>query len=334
MNHRDSPLYWSISCGTWFATQVRLSVWFPLVLFVFGWRLGWEVGLAFGVIYFVSVLFHEFGHVVGARLTGGAANEILIWPLGGLAMVQPGPTLASQFLSTAAGPLVNAALCIATLPAVLKTGNVGEILNPFVFPHVDLHADPLHATLLMVFVANWVQFLINLIPVYPLDGGRLVQTTLSAVWGREGTQEIYILIGFLSAFGMMFAGLLADSTWLTSIAAVVLVLNFQESVQMKAAEGYDESFMGYDFSQGYTSLEKSAVTQRPEPRPGWLERWKRKRRAEKERQARETAAQLGLQVDALLQKVHEQGIASLSSAERAILKRAGEQYRGKDKPST
>ena len=98
MHHRESFLHWSFPLGTWFETHVRASIFFPVLLLAICWPLGWELGLAVGAILFVSVVLHEFGHVFGARMTGGSAHEILLWPLGGLATVQPASVLAVPLL--------------------------------------------------------------------------------------------------------------------------------------------------------------------------------------------------------------------------------------------
>lgn len=334
MNRHDNPLYWSASCGTWLATQIRISVWFPLLLLSVVWRLGWELGLTFSAILFVSVLLHEFGHVIAARLTGGAANEILLWPLGGLAYTQPANTFRSHFLTSAGGPLVNATLCLMTLPAVLQSGDGIGAFNPFVFPDVDLKGDPVHAVLLMTFFANWLSLLLNLIPVYPLDGGQMLKAILSAWYGRESSSATYVLIGFVAAVIMLVVGLGTGNTWLTVIGALVFVMNSQESLQMRMSETYDESFMGYDFSQGYTSLERSSSeTQAPPAKPGMLQRWRERREAERMRRESEQTTLLQQQVDSLLEKVHLHGIDSLTSSERQTLKQASQRLRDKGKPA-
>ena len=334
MNNRESPLYWSIPCGTWFATRVRVSVWFPLVVLVICLRLrSAELGLAFSGLLFLSVLLHEFGHVIGARRTGGSGSEILIWPLGGLAYVQPGPTFAAQLFTTAAGPLVNLALCAVTLPAVVQSGEIAAAFNPFVIPAVSLQFTIGRDLLLLLFCANWVLLLINLIPVYPLDGGRMLQTVLTARMGGEPATEVYLRVGFIAAALAVLGGLMFDSIWVVAIGAVVLVLNMNETVQVRASDSYDDSFMGYDFSQGYTSLEKSAPPPAPPRQPGTIRRWLDRRRAEKTRRVEQQAAEEELLVDALLDKVHHHGIESLSDAERRMLKQASLRYRGKGKPN-
>ena len=76
MKNRRSPFLWSISIGTLFATQVRVSVFFPLLALILWYRLdGLEFALIFCGILFLSVLLHEFGHVLAARLTGGLGDD-------------------------------------------------------------------------------------------------------------------------------------------------------------------------------------------------------------------------------------------------------------------
>lgn len=330
MTQRDNPLFWSFSLGTWIGVQVRLSVWFFAAFLLWCVRLGWDVGLVYGAIVLVSVLLHEFGHVIGTRATGGSADEILMWPLGGLAMVQPANTLTSQLVSTIFGPLVNLVIFIALLPAALKSGQGAVLFNPLKIPAVDLAADPVFAVMLLGFSANWTLFLISMIPAYPLDGGRIVKSLAHHFWGNELGTEWYFVFGFLSAVVLVFAGLLADSAAVVFLGTVVIVLTMHEFWQHRHGDSFDDSFMGYDFSQGYTSLERNEREKAP-PRKGWLARWKENRRRERERQDRERAAWLEQQVDALLIKIHEQGEQSLTPAEKALLKQAGTRYRDKGK---
>ncbi len=330
MNHRESPLYWSFTIGTWFGTRVQISIFFPLLVLVLCWKFGPVLGGVLSGIVFVSVLFHEFGHVVAARRTGGMASEILIWPLGGLAYVQPAGVFRSRFLTAAAGPAANLALCLITLWHVLHLESAVRmnVFHPLIMPIGELSHDVVSDILVLTFTVNWVLLLVNLIPVHPLDGGRMLQTVLvSRLPGLAGA-EVYIKIGFFFAFVMMFVGLIADSTFLVFIGSIVLVLNIQESFQMRAGDGYDESFMGYDFSQGYTSLERS-VDGPTVRRAGFFKRWKEKRRREKQRLAEEKEAEAAQQLDALLDKVHTQGMDSLSEAERRQLDRVSARYRNK-----
>jgi len=340
MNHRESPLYWALSCGTLAGTQIRVSLFFPLVTLVFCLRTNLQIGLILTAILFVSVLFHEFGHVIAARMTGGSASEILIWPLGGLAMVQPDNHFQSRFITAAAGPFVNFTICMITLPAALQHRDIMSVLFPFkTLPVIDLSNQLIFSLLILIFVVNWVLFLVSLFPVYPLDGGRMLQALLSNHWSFETSTEIYLRVGFIFSLILMFVGLIFDGenfpgTWLVFIGAIALVLNMQESLQMQMSDNYDESFLGYDFSAGYTSLERSAADEAKQS-VGILGRW-RKRRAEQRRQKEiQKQQEVEQQMDGILDKVHKTGFESLTDSEKKILKRASEQLRNKgNEPAT
>jgi Zn-dependent protease len=331
MNSRISPFYWSFPCGTWFLTRVRVSVYFPLVVLLVCHQLeGLRLGLIFSGILFVSVLGHEFAHVVAARLTNGNGREILIWPLGGLAVVQPAPSFRSRFLTATAGPLFNLVVCGLTFLAVLHSGQATEILKPLRFPLAQLSDELLPNLYILTFWVNWILLLVNLIPVYPLDGGRMVQACLMPRLGSEMATDLCVRIGFLAGFIALFAGLFFGSVWIVALGAFVLLLNMQESQQIRSADGYEESFMGYDFSQGYTSLERSDDSQ-PQHQPGLLDRWRTKRREGRQRRSQEKRAQAERRLDELLEKVHVHGIGALSDAERRHLNRASARYRDRTK---
>ncbi len=332
MNPDRNAVYWSLPLGSWFATRIRVSVFFPLLILVLAAsrRLGSiEVGLTFGLVLFLSVLLHEFGHVIAARMTGGDGDEILITPFGGLATCNPAPTFASRFGSVAGGPLVNLALCILTLPAVVTTSSemLRDCLNPFVFPSLEVSADSVTSLveplLLIVFTANWLLLLINLLPVHPLDGGRMLHVLLQSRMESYVARSVYLRIGLICGWVMVLAGLLLENTWLMAIAAIVISLNLTETYQMHFQGETEESFMGYDFSQGYTSLERSLTDDGEDKRPtqpGLLARWKAQREEDRQRRQAEEDRNMEQRLDELLDKLHSQGEAALSSTEKKQLK--------------
>lgn len=334
MNHRDSPLYWSIPCGTWFHTRVRMSVFFPLLALLICLQMrDLQVGLVYSALMVLMVVLHEFGHVFAARMTGGNATEIVLWPLGGLATVQPAGNVSSRVLTAAAGPLVNLAICGMTLPTVLKLADPTQVLNPFAVPEVNLHGAPLPSILLLTFCASWILLLVNILPVYPFDGGRILHTVLTWKFGSDPATQYYLYTGCAVAIVAMIAGILTSSTWLVFIGAIVLVFNMLESIQLRTSDTYDDSFMGYDFSQGYTSLERGEEP-RAAAEPGVLKRWmdRRKRERDERRQQREQVEEQ--QLDVLLDKVHAQGIESLTEAERRQLRRASARFRDRGKKTS
>ena len=336
MDSRDNPVYLSISCGNWFMTHVRVSVLVPLVVLGLCWQLhDLRLGLIIGAILFVSLLVHEFSHILAVWLTGGVGNEILIWPLGGLALVQPAANFRSQFLTPAAGPLSNLAVCLMVAAPVWHSPDASaKLLSPFTLPAAGLHETFGTYVFVLIFWCNWILLLANLLPVFPLDGIRMVHAVLKNRTDVESAAETAIRISLLFSGLIMVVGLiLLDSAWVVTFGAVAMILSLVEFFQMRTADTLDDSFMGYDFSQGYTSLERSnksnpSATRR---RQGWLERWRERRRAAKELRARLDAEQAQAQLDEILAKVHSNGISSLTDAERRQLNRASARFRDKDK---
>jgi stage IV sporulation protein FB len=336
MDSRDNPVYLSFSCGNWFMTHVRVSVLVPLIALGLCLQLrDLKLGLVFGAILFVSLLIHEFSHILAVRLTGGVGNEILIWPLGGLALVQPAANFRSQFLTPAAGPLSNLALCLLVAAPVWRSTDVfTKLLNPFVFPVPGLHEPVAPQIFVLIFWCNWILLLANLMPVFPLDGIRMVLAVLKNRTDIESAAETAIRISLAFAGLIMLVGLFGlDSAWVVTFGSVAMILSLVEYFQMRTADTLDDSFMGYDFSQGYTSLERSNKSGQPigRRRQGWLERWRERRRAAKELRAKLDAEQAQQQLDEILAKVHSRGIESLTDAERRQLNRASARLRDKDK---
>lgn len=335
MNHHDSVAFWSFPVGNWFGVHVRVSWFFPVVIAYFLIRPDYTLalGAAVSAVLIVSVLLHEFGHILGARWTGGSGDEILLWPLGGLAFVRPASNLTSQLLTTGGGPLVNLGLCLMTIvPAMdhLRGDFLKEALNPFVLPHLPLQNELVRDLLVLTFCLNWLLFLVNLIPVMPLDGGRMLRSIATTRIGHRRATEISIMVAFGVGVIAMVVGLFGEWAWLVLAGAIVFIVNLIERNQLQQADHYDESFMGYDFSQGYTSLEQSEPE--AEHRPGFFERWKERRRAEKARRQAEKDQENERLLDELLAKVHQNGMDSLSESEKRQLARVSARYRDKGNP--
>src|SRR5260370_2163952 len=117
------PFSWSIPLGSVFGITVRIHLLFPIVAigligrFAYltshdGYPQGLWVDAAMMVgLTLVLVLLHELGHCFAARWLNGTADEILIWPLGGLAQVDVPQPPRAHFLVAAAGPATNLAIC-------------------------------------------------------------------------------------------------------------------------------------------------------------------------------------------------------------------------------
>jgi Zn-dependent protease len=146
---------------------------------------------------FCIVLLHEFGHAFACRSTGGKANRIMLWPLGGVAYVQPPPRPGAFLWSIAAGPLVNVAL----IPVTLFFYRWG-ITQPWANQAPDL----LRCARALAGI-NIGILMFNMLPIYPLDGGQIVQSLLWFVIGRAYSLMVVSVIGFVAAVAAVLAAL-------------------------------------------------------------------------------------------------------------------------------
>lgn len=162
---------------------------------------------------FGLVLMHEFGHALACRQTGGRANKIVLWPLGGVAYVAPPQRPGAMLWSIAAGPLVNVLLTPVLIGAVVLTGIAGwaeSQPNAFLLVH----------TLCYI---NVGLLLFNLLPVYPLDGGQILRSVLWFIFGRARSLKFTTIIGFFGVAGLIALAILSRSLWTGIMAAFILM---------------------------------------------------------------------------------------------------------------
>jgi Zn-dependent protease len=163
---------------------------------------------------FVIVLLHEFGHALACRQVGGNANRIVLWPLGGVAYVDPPQRPGATLWSIAAGPLVNVALAPVLYVLVTGARMAGWHDN---LPNVYLF-------LWVLWRTNIVLFVFNMLPIYPLDGGQIFRSLLWFALGRARSLMVATVIGFIGVAGFIVLALLQHSLW-TGAIAVFMLLN-------------------------------------------------------------------------------------------------------------
>jgi Zn-dependent protease len=174
---------------------------------------------------FAIILLHEFGHVLACRSVGGRADQIVLWPLGGVAYVAPPPRPGAVLWSIAAGPLVNFAL-LFPLGLLWLWGNTQG------------WAQTAHDVYLFLSVTTWVNFglfVLNLIPIYPLDGGQILHALFWFAIGRWRSLQLVSILGIVLGGMLFMVSLLpvGQGAWLLSIAAAFMVFRsiiaFQQS---------------------------------------------------------------------------------------------------------
>ncbi len=163
---------------------------------------------------FGIVLLHEFGHALACRQTGGKAERIVLWPLGGIAFVSPPPRPGALLWSIAAGPLVNVVLAPVTIGLCM--------LVPHVSPPGLL--EPLGHFCLAVAVINLGLLIFNLLPIYPLDGGQILYALLWFILGRARGLTVACVLGLLGAAAVLLLALGWQDAWLIILA---VFLGFQ-----------------------------------------------------------------------------------------------------------
>jgi Zn-dependent protease len=165
------------------------------------------------VALFGIVTMHEFGHALACRSVGGVANQIVLWPLGGVAYVDPPPRPGAVLWSIAAGPLVNVALVV-----ILKV--IGIFSRAAGLPGTAPNAFQL---LQSVAIINLILLVFNMLPVYPLDGGQILRALLWFPLGRAKSLMVAAIIGFAGVAGLAALALKWQSVWVGIIAAFVLM---------------------------------------------------------------------------------------------------------------
>ena len=332
----DSPLIFGFPVGTLWGARVRVS---PLNLCLLAWfilgPLGWKVGLLAFAVMMVAILLHEFCHVFAARLTGGDADEVILWPLGGLALCRRAPTFQSEFLTPAAGPLFHLAVCVLFLAGVWNRPDFWtEVIHPLVFPPIDLERGKfLQELVLLTFALNWKLLLLNLLPMLPLDGSSMWHAVARNRWEPIVAKTAMLVVSTVTNLVLAIVALNIDSSLgihLLYLSYVLLPITILEWIRLHAA-----NLIGVEMqdSENYESFDDDEDGQPRRTRtPGLFERWKlereRKRQEKEELERIESEARL----DTLLEKVHLSGIDSLTEAEKRFLKKASARYRGQNRP--
>src|SRR5262249_23401808 len=146
---------------------------------------------------FGIVLVHEFGHALACRQVGGQANRIMLWPLGGVAFVQPPPRPGAFLWSIAAGPLVNVVLVPITFMAGLFAHRAGLGQDNPDFMHF----------LWSIAAINLGLLIFNLLPIYPMDGGQILQALLWFFIGQARSLMAAGIFGLVGAAGLVVLAL-------------------------------------------------------------------------------------------------------------------------------
>ncbi|MAZ15839.1 MAG: site-2 protease family protein [Ahrensia sp.] len=221
-------MQWSFPIAKVAGSEIRIHVTFFLLLlwigiasFQSGGGAAATEGVLFIIAVFACVVLHELGHAMAARRYGIKTPSITLLPIGGVAQLERMPERPSEEVVVAiAGPLVNvviAAVLIAILGAFPNLATVANIENP----------QP--GFLSRLAVVNIILVLFNLIPAFPMDGGRVLRALLAMKFNRVRATAIAATIGQITSFIFGFLGLLTGNVLLIFVAIFVYMAATGES---------------------------------------------------------------------------------------------------------
>ena len=335
-------LTWSIDLGR--LSRTRIQVHLSLIAFLAIGLLQASVSnsgalgttaAALGLLL-VALAIHEFGHLLVAGWLGSEPEEVRIWPLGDLPSPSPEATDEPP-LTAVGGPIANALMAIACGLGLLAVGARME-LNPFSalggVPTVGGSPAPSYSPTWFVGLfgyVNWVICLANLsIPALPFALGRWIRSVLArgskdghiAPYTGRVTAVVFVVVGGF----WLWKGWVGGWVWI-ALAGLMWWYVWKEMQSFEDLGDVQEGgLFGYDFSEGYTSLEASPplVRRRPE---SVLRRWRR-RRSESRRLRREALeAAESDRLDEILAKIGREGRRTLSDEESRFLARCSSKIR-------
>ncbi len=193
-------------------------------------------GLLFVILLFTIVVLHELGHVLTARRFGVGTRDITLLPIGGVARLERMPTEPYQELLVAlAGPAVNVVLAVVCFFALIAANGPAA----FVFKDANDLWSTATPLLLKLFFVNVSLAVFNMVPAFPMDGGRVLRAFLAMNMNYVRATQIAATIGQFLALMLGFLGLMIGHPLLAFIALFVWMGAAQEAsmVQMQSALG-------------------------------------------------------------------------------------------------
>ena len=327
----DNPWIFGFPIATLWGTRIRLNPLYLGIWLWFGREMGWALGtLGFGLLT-VLILFHELSHVFAARWTGGDAEDVVLWPFGGLALCRRAPTFQSEFLVPAAGPLFHLVVGLALTPLMWSFDEFWMALNPIYWPVLDQSKGLPHLTKVVLYTLNAKLLFLNLLPMLPLDGSSMWQAIANQRWEPVNARSATLIASVVTHLVLLIVALNIDSLYGVQVMLVLyslLPITILEAIRLQLSQQMGE----FGDSDAFDLTGDDEAPRRIR-QPGLLERWKMERERKRQEREEQERIETETRLDALLEKINQSGIDSLSDAEKKFLKRASARYRDQGKPS-
>ncbi len=225
----------SVKLGRIFGIDIKMHLTFLLILvwgaFVYGGSAGPLYGVIVTIGLFTLVLLHELGHSLAAMGYGIPVRDITLLPIGGVARLERMPEKPVQELIVAlAGPAVNVALAVILLPVVALL-SWGQSMS---FSLEILTEPGLLGLLTFLLSANVSLAIFNMIPAFPLDGGRVFRATLGFFTDYAQATRIAATVGRYLAIALGITAILTGQFWLSMIALFIFFAGGQEAKAVAA----------------------------------------------------------------------------------------------------
>jgi Zn-dependent protease/CBS domain-containing protein len=251
---------WSIKLGRVFGINVQMHFTFFLILiwgaFNFGGGDGPLYGLLVTVALFTLVFLHELGHSVAAMAYGIRVQDITLLPIGGVARLERMPEKPSQeFVVALAGPAVNIILAIILAPIVFGLASAGS--GPFV---LTMRSEAgLLGLLTFLLTANVSLAIFNLLPAFPMDGGRIFRAFLGLFLDFERATGLAVTVGRVLAVGLGIFGIITGQFFLALIALFIFTASGQEGAAVIAKSRLRNVRAGQALNRNTVSLSPNAT---------------------------------------------------------------------------
>ncbi|MFT3788746.1 MAG: M50 family metallopeptidase [Tepidisphaeraceae bacterium] len=290
-----------------------------------GLKYVWQDQVIAACTLFVIILLHEFGHCFAARWMGGEADEIVMHPLGGLALARPPQRWWPSFVTSAGGPLVNVFICVVSGSLLfIRSGRLPWL--PFYiepFKPFDGWTD-VAWWCYWIYQLSWTNLLFNLMPIFPLDGGRMTQEILWRFIGFYRSMVASCTVGIVASIVAIMIGVASFQFWLLILAIMGLMTCMQMRRQVVEAGPYAFEEEDGSFAAAHEPWSKRDADDRRERAR------EAKKQAKLNKQQEKLAAQARAdetRLDEVLAKISTHGKDSLTRGEKRFLEEMTERKR-------
>jgi Zn-dependent protease/CBS domain-containing protein len=212
------------------------------VIYHWGFRQNYGIaGTVYGLVLvlaiFCLVLLHELGHSMMAHEYGLRVRDITLVPFGGVARIEQMPSRPrAEAMISVAGPLVNLAIALLLLPLLLMVGLASGNSSLQDFAQFGLGDVSLTGFLFYLFLANLTLAIFNLLPAFPMDGGRILRAGVTPFIGRQGATTVAVAIGVTLGVLIGILGLVSGEYLIVLVMAFVILAAFAEGRSVRLEE--------------------------------------------------------------------------------------------------